>query len=233
MYDMYDMDIAAVRRAYHHPTIQSPPTRLPTTEELMAQYERESYDWCVGRGIDPAKIPVGVEERLIGGFSKPMRRRDWDWFYGVSLEPMPLEWYDYPLAHIERGSTEHFEETLFVMIKSHFAGSAQQPDVADMVDWFHGRNLTSEGAYLLKILLQSLHFGDTDCLLDAGTSVFAMARATHISKTRYYTHVNWLNQFARDPEMAAEYRAMDEEHRRLYPRIFRQAHGAEAMSMRL
>ena len=92
------IDFDAVRKAFHGPPLPSPPDHLPTREEVLAEHQRICLQVDLEYGVDPAVHAVGEHGSLIGGPGKPLT------FLGrpveclLRLEPMPLEWFDFPEA---------------------------------------------------------------------------------------------------------------------------------------
>ena len=92
------IDYNAVRKAFYGPPLASPPDRLPTREEVLAEHQRICLLCTADLRLAPATGPIGGHGSLIGGPGKPLPviARAVEWL--LRLEPMPLEWFDYPQA---------------------------------------------------------------------------------------------------------------------------------------
>ena len=92
------LDFEAIRKAFYGPPRAHPPDRLPTREELLAEHERIRLECRLELGLDPAADGVGEYGSLIGGAGKPLTVIHRSVERLLRIEPMPLEWFDYPKA---------------------------------------------------------------------------------------------------------------------------------------
>ena len=129
-------DFDAVRKAYFGPPLASPPDHLPTTEELLAERERIRMRCTLDLGLDPVAEGVGEHGSLIGGLGKPLTIVGRPAARLLRVEPMPLEWFDYPRARKAwRGPVEDEAEFLAGLICRHLAGFAARPTPLELADW--------------------------------------------------------------------------------------------------
>lgn len=197
------LDLAKVRRLYFNP-LPDDPERLPSREELWARAERRAVEACLRWGGDPKAEGFGEHGALIGGPGKPLRRLTSNPERRLRRYPLPLAWFDTPLARtrppeLRRDSTIFFEH----LSAAHLAGYPDRPFGAALARIFRSPELSAVERDQLWHIFACIRLRDLGHLLGwGGLSVYEAARAVHLSGTRRGDVVAWINQFAARPKPA-------------------------------
>ena len=196
------LDLAKVRHAYFHPPPDDPERAL-TREELFARYERRRVEGCLRHGGDPRREGLGEHGSLIGGPGKPLTA------FGVRpervgrLRPLPLPWFDYPLARSASpppGGADEAHDFFAALAADHLAGMPERPTGAALARTFRATRLKGREWSQLWHVFACIRIWDLKRLLSrGGLSVYEIARAMHLSDTCRAEVVSWINQFAVPP----------------------------------
>jgi len=196
------LDLAKVRHAYFHPPPDDPEQAL-TREELYARYERRRVEACLRRGGDPRREGLGEHGSLIGGAGKPLT------VFGVRperagrLRPLPLAWFDYPLARSScspLGGDEEAHAFFAALAADHLAGMPERPTGARLGRTLRATELNGRQWSQVWHVFACIRIWDLKRLLSrGGLSVYEVARAMHLSDTCRPEVVTWINQFAVPP----------------------------------
>ncbi|MDE0101160.1 MAG: hypothetical protein OXN89_02165 [Bryobacterales bacterium] len=195
------IDFDAVREAYFGPPLASPPDHLPTTEELLAERERIRMRCTLDLGLDPVAEGVGEHGSLIGGLGKPLTIVGRPAGRLLRVEPMPLEWFDYPQARQAwHGPVKDEAEFLAGLICRHLAGFAGRPTPPELAVWLRSSDQSRRKRAALYNIFETIRPSERPQLLSkAHLSVYEVARAVHLSGSRAPGTVRWLHQFALEP----------------------------------
>ncbi len=210
----------AVRKAFYGPPLASPPDRLPTQEEVLAEHQRISMQCTIEMGLDPATRAIGEHGSLIGGPGKPLTVIARPVERLLRLEPMPLEWFDYPQARRAwRGSADDDTadreriEFLQEVIHSHLAGFPSPPTATELSSWICSPASSTPKTAALYNIFENISSGQCARLLSRGHfSVYEVARIIILSGARAPEVIAWLHQFAVDPSQRSD-SELDDEHR--------------------
>ena len=201
------IDFDAVRKAFHGPPLPSPPDHLPTREEVLAEHQRICLQVNLEYGVDPAVHAVGEHGSLIGGPGKPLT------FLGrpveclLRLEPMPLEWFDYPEARTvwfrpaeEAVTVRERNEFLEEVIAIQLAGYPNRPTARELAAWIRSPASSSPRIGALYNIFETIRPGHCAQMLSRGHfSLYEVARIIILSEARAPELISWLHQFAVDP----------------------------------
>ena len=197
------LDLAKVRAFYFRPSARRDRDRVPTSEELYAQYERRRVEECIRRGGRPDTEGLGEHGSLIGGPGKPLTvfpvRPD----RALPQDPLPLAWFDSPLARsappYPRTTAE--ANAFFAHLSgAHLAGMPNRPTGAQLARLFRATELSSQERSQLWHIFADIQAWDlTRLLYLGGLSLYELACAIHLSGSRRATVVTWLNQFGVPP----------------------------------
>ncbi len=195
------IDFESVRRAFYGPPLASPPDHRPTQEELLAEHERTRLQSRVDLGLDPVADGVGDHGSLVGGPGKPLTviHRSLDRL--TRIEPVPLEWFDYPEARRAwQGPVEEECEFLRGLIGRHLAGFRNRPTASELSSWLRSPDRFPRKKAALYDIFEAIRPPERPRLLSKGhLSVFEIARAIILSESRAPGTIRWLHQFAVDP----------------------------------
>ena len=202
------IDYDAVRTAFYGPPLASPPDHLPTLEEVLAEHQRVRVQCTTDLGIDTPTPGLGESGSLIGGPGRPLTLipRPVEWL--LRLEPMPLEWFDYPEARRAwcvpadeetaiRERTEYLEE----VIHCNLAGYPDRPSPSELAAWILAPESVPPRPGAVYEIFENMHVGQCAQMLGRGQfSVFQVARIIILSGARAPELISWLHQFAVAPE---------------------------------
>lgn len=202
------IDYSAVREAFYGPPLASPPDHLPTREEVLAEHQRICLDVDRDLGIDPAIHAIGEHGSLIGGPDKPLTFLGRPVEHLLRLEPMPLEWFDYPEARRvwyepTDGDTTIRERIEFLeeIIASCLAGYPNRPTATELSRWIRTPSSCSPRIGALYDIFETIHPGRCAQMLSRGHfSLYEIARGIIHSQARAPALIAWLHQFAVDPK---------------------------------
>ena len=203
------IDYNAVRKAFYGPPMASPPDHLPTQEEVLAEHQRIALQCSIDFGLDPVAYAVGEHGSLIGGPGKPLTVIARPVERLLRLEPMPLEWFDYPQARRAWLGTAD-EETAFheqiefleEVIHRHLAGFPNPPTALELASWLRSPASFPPRKAALYNIFENIASGECARLLSRGHfSVYEVARGIIFSEARAPDTVRWLHQFAVDPRL--------------------------------
>ena len=197
----------AVRKAFYGPPLASPPDRLPTQEEVLAEHQRISMQCTIEMGLDPATRAIGEHGSLIGGPGKPLTVIARPVERLLRLEPMPLEWFDYPQARRAwRGRADDDTagrdriEFLQEVIHSHLAGFPDPPTATELSSWICSPASFPPKTAALYNIFENISSGQCARMLSRGHfCVYEVARIVILSEARAPEVIAWLHQFAVDP----------------------------------
>ena len=202
------IDYSAVRKAFFGPSLESPPDHLPTKEEVLAEHQRICLQCTAELGLDPADRAIGEHGSLIGGPGKPLTviARPVEWL--LRLEPMPLDWFDYPEARRawsgsadEKTASREQIEFLEEVIHCHLAGFPNPPTATELSSWIRSPASFPPGTAALYNIFENISPGQCARLLSRGHfSVYEVARVIILSGARAPALIAWLHQFAVDPK---------------------------------
>lgn len=199
------IDFDAVRKAFYGPPLASPPAHLPTQEELLAEHERIRLQCRLDLGRDPAVDGVGEHGSLIGGAGKPLTiiHRSLDRL--LRIEPMPLEWFDYPEARRPfQGPVEEEISFFSALVNGHLAGFSKRPAAQEFSSWMRSPECFPRKKAALYNVFETIWPVERMSLLSRGhLSVYQVARAIIMSGSRAPGTIRWLHQFALDPKQAS------------------------------
>ena len=206
------IDYTAVRKAFYGAPLASPPDHLPTPEEVLAEHQRICVQCTIDLGIDPSTRAIGEHGSLIGGHGKPLTLIARPVERLLRLEPMPLEWFDYPQARRAwRGtvdeSTAYREciEFLEEVIHCHLAGYPSPPTASELRSWICSPACSSPRKAALYNIFENISSGQCARMLSRGHfSVYEVARIIILSEARAPDMIGWLHQFAVDPSQHSE-----------------------------
>jgi len=209
----------AVRKAFYGPPLASPPDRLPTQEEVLAEHQRISMQCTIEMGLDPATRAIGEHGSLIGGPSKPLTVIARPVERLLRLEPMPLEWFDYPQARRAwRGRVDDDTagreriEFLQEVIHSHLAGFPSPPTATELSSWIGSPASSPPRTAALYNIFENISSGQCARMLSRGHfSVYEVARIIILSGARAPEVIAWLHQFAVDPSQRSDSERDDEQ----------------------
>ena len=196
------LDFEAIRKAFYGPPRARPPDRLPTREELLAENERIRLERRLELGLDPAPDGVGEYGSLIGGAGKPLTVIHRSVERLLRIEPMPLNWFDYPEARRAwQGRVEQELEFLNGLINRHLAGFLNRPTAAELASWLRSPDCHPRMQAALYNIFETILPIERPRLLSKGHfSVYEIARAVIMAESRAPGTVRWLHQFAVDPK---------------------------------
>ena len=196
------LDFDALRRAFHGPPLASPPDHLPTQEELLAEHERIRVRCRLDLGLDPVAEGVGEHGSLIGGLAKPLTIIHRPVERLLRLEPMPLEWFDYPEARrVWRGQGQDEIGFLERLISMYLAGFPNRPTAEEFSRWLRSPARNPRKEMALYNVFETIRPIDLSRLLGrAHLSVYEIARAIIVSEARAPETIRWLHQFAVSPK---------------------------------
>lgn len=209
----------AVRKAFYGPPLASPPDRLPTQEEVLAEHQRISMQCTIEMGLDPATRAIGEHGSLIGGPGKPLTVIARPVERLLRLEPMPLEWFDYPQARRawrgraddDTASRERIE-FLQEVIHSHLAGFPSPPTATELSSWICSPASSPPKTAALYNIFENISSGQCARMLSRGHfSVYEVARIIILSGARAPEVIAWLHQFAVDPSQRSDSEVDDEQ----------------------
>jgi len=195
------LDHHALRAAFFNPSPDDP-EREPTREELWARAERRAVEACVRWGGDPKAQGLGEHGSLIGGPGKPLRCLTWRPEQSLLRSPLPLTWFDTPLAR-RRPPTLPKDPTIFFehLSAAHLAGYPNRPSGPALARIFRSPQLSAVERDQLWHIFACIRPHDLGHLLGwGGLSVHETARAIHLSGTQCGEVITWINQFAVRPE---------------------------------
>ena len=196
------LDIAQIRRSYYNPPPEDS-MRVPTREELHAQYERRLYEACLAGGRDPQDAGLGEHGSLIGGLGKPLTVHSALAERAVQLAPLPLSWFCYPLARSAQpplGGGDAAHIFLYSLSADHLAGMPERPDGEQLAQVLRSSQLSDRERSQIWHIFACIRMTDLKRLLTrAGLSLYEIARAIHLSDTRRAEVCAWINQFAVHP----------------------------------
>ena len=197
------LDFDAVRRAFHGPPLASPPDHLPTQEELLAEHERIRVRCRLDLALDPVAAGVGEHGSLIGGPAKPLTIIHRPVERLLRLEPMPLEWFDYPEARRAwSGPVENEIDFLDRLISAHLGGFPNRPTAEEFSRWLRSPARSSRKEMAFYNVFETIWPIDLPRLLSrVHLSVYEVARAIIVSEARAPETIRWLHQFAVNPKM--------------------------------
>ncbi|MDE0179642.1 MAG: hypothetical protein OXP36_13740 [Gammaproteobacteria bacterium] len=116
------------------------------------------------------------------------------------LRPLPLSWFDCPLAwsaSAPPGVAEEAHDIVASLAADHLAGMPERPSGAALARTFRATQLKGREWSQLWHVFACIRIWDLKRLLSrAGLSVYEIARAIHLSDTRRAEVVTWINQFA-------------------------------------
>lgn len=202
------IDYNAVRKAFYGPPLASPPDHLPTQEEVLAEHQRICLQCTTDLGLNPASRAIGEHGSLIGGPGKPLTviARPVEWL--LRLEPMPLEWFDYPQARRvwcgpadEKTASREQIEFLEEVIRCHLPGFPNPPKATELSSWIRSPASCPPRKAALYNIFENISPGQCAQMLSRGHfSVYEVARIIILSEARAPEMVAWLHQFAVDPK---------------------------------
>lgn len=198
----------AVRKAFYGPPLASPPDHLPTREEVLAEHQRVCLQVNTNFGIDPAVHAIGEQGSLIGGPGKPLTLIGRPVEHLLRLEPMPLEWFDYPEARRtwyqpadNDTITRERLEFLRGIIISYLPGFPNRPTAAELARWIRSPASSSPRIGALYNIFETIRPGHCAQMLSRGHfSLYEVARIIILSEARAPELISWLHQFAVDPK---------------------------------
>ncbi len=202
------IDFDSVRTAFYGPPLPSPPDHLPTREELLAEHQRICLQANRKPGVNRAARAIGEQGSLIGGPGKPLTFLGRRVEYLLRLEPMPLEWFDYPEARTVwfqpadedttvRDRIEFLEEVIAIQL----AGYPNRPTAHQFARWILSPASSSPRIGALYNIFETIRPGHCAQMLSRGHfTLFEVARAIILSEARAPELIAWLHQFAVDPE---------------------------------
>ncbi len=201
------IDYNAVRKAFYGPPLASPPDHLATREEILAEHQRICLQVSKDLGVDPSTHAAGEHGSLIGGPGRPLTVIGRPVERLLRLEPMPLDWFDYPQARRAwYGSCDntaaHRERIEFLeeVIHCHLAGFPEPPTATELATWILCPVSVPSGTGPLYNIFENIPPGQCACLLSRGHfSVYEVARIIILSEARSPELIAWLHQFAVDP----------------------------------
>ena len=201
------IDYAAVRKAFYGAPLASPPDHLPTPEEVLAEHQRICMQCTIDLGLDPSTRAIGEHGSLIGGTGKPLTLIARPVERLLRLEPMPLEWFDYPQARRAwRGTADESTayrqciEFLEEVIHCHLAGFPSPPTASELRSWIRSPASSSPRKAALYNIFENISSGQCARMLSRGHfSVYEVARIIILSEARAPSVIGWLHQFAVDP----------------------------------
>lgn len=199
------LDFKAIRKAFHGPPRARPPDHLPTREELLAEHERIRVECRLEVGLDPSADGVGEHGSLIGGAGKPLTVVHRPVEHLLRIEPVPLEWFDYPEARRAwQGPVEQEIDFLNGLINRHLAGFPNRPTAAELSSWLRSPDCRPRKRAALYNIFETIRPVERPRLLSKGHfSVYEIARAIILAESRAPGTVRWLHQFAVDPEQGS------------------------------
>ena len=123
----------------------------------------------------------------------------------LRIEPMPVEWFDYPEARRAlRGSAD--EEIAFLkgLIGRHLAGFPKRSTATGLASWIRSPASFPPRKAALYDILENISSGECAPLLSRDHfSVYEVARAITLSEASAPDTLPWLHQFAVDPRQDA------------------------------
>lgn len=205
--DPVPIDYTAVRKAFYGPPLASPPDRLPTREEVLAEHQRICLQVSTDLGVDPTTRAIGEHGSLIGGPGKPLTVIGRPVERLLRLEPVPLEWFDYPQARRAwhgcddaKATFRERVELLEEVIHCHLAGFPNPPTATELAAWIECPAPVPPGTGALYNIFENIPPGQCAQLLSRGHfSVYEVARIIILSEARSPDLITWLHQFAVDP----------------------------------
>ena len=201
------IDFDAVRKAFHGPPLPSPPDHLPTREEVLAEHQRICLLVNLEHGVDPAVHAVGEHGSLIGGPGNPLTLLGRPVECLLRLEPMPLEWFDYPEARTvwfrpaeEAVTVRERNEFLEEVIAIQLAGYPNRPTARELAAWIRSPASSSLRIGALYNIFETIRRGHCAQMLSRDhCSLYEVARIIILSEARAPELISWLHQFAVDP----------------------------------
>ena len=204
------IDYGAVRKAFYGPPLASPPDHLPTPAEVLAEHQRICLQCSAEFGPFPSAGAVGEHGSLIGGPGKPVTVIARPVELLLRLEPMPLDWFDYPQAHRawcrpadEATATGERIEFLEEVIHCHLAGFPNPPTATELSAWILSPTAHPPRTAALYNIFENISPGQCARMLSRGHfSLYEVARVILRSEARAPRLVAWLHQFAVDPKQS-------------------------------
>lgn len=197
------LDLEEVRQAYYHPPPEDP-ERIPTREEIYAERERLSVETCLRLGFTAEQMGLGEHGSLIGGPSKPLSTGGFPPERIARLWPLPLTWFDYPLArrtYPPPGGEAEAYRFLYALSADHLAGVPQRPDGGHLMQILRSDAYTPRERMQIWHIFACIRMADLIGLLSrAGLSIFEIAQAVHLSETTRASVCTWINYFAVPPD---------------------------------
>ena len=130
------VDLDAVGKAYHGPPLAGSPDDLPARGEALAGRRRVRVRCTTGMGIDGGGSGLGEDGSPVGGAGRPLT------FIARPVEPLPLEWFDYPEARRSwwvsadgKTATRERFEYLQEAIHCNLAGYPDRPSPSELAAW--------------------------------------------------------------------------------------------------
>ena len=202
------IDFDAVRKAFYGPSLASPPDHLPAREEVLAEHQRICLQVNSDLGIDSAIDAIGEHGSLIGGPGKPITFVGRPVEHLLRLEPMPLEWFDYPEARrvwyrpVDKSTAVRERiEFLEEVIASCLAGFPGRPTATELSSWIRSPDSSSPRIGALYNIFETIRPGRCAQMLSRGHfSLYEVARIIILSEARAPEVISWLHQFAVEPE---------------------------------
>ena len=197
------LDLEKVRQAYYHPPPDDP-ERMPTREEIHAARERLRVETSLDLGLDPKEQRLGEYGSLIGGPTKPMSSGGFTPERIARLRPLPLAWFDYPLARRTDpppGGEAKAYLFLYALSAGHLAGVPERPDGRQLMQIFRSDSYSPLECMQIWHIFACIRMVCLVGLLSrAGLSLFEIARAIHLSETTRASVCTWINYFAVHPD---------------------------------
>lgn len=195
------LDVVKIRHFYFHPPPDDP-EHESTPEELWAAAERQAVEECLRRAGDPRVEGLGEHGSLIGGPDKPARCFGFNPEKRLPRNPLPLRCFDHPRARATPPATPENPDLFFAGLSaSYLAGYPNRPHGAALGRIFRAADLTPVERDQLWHIFACIHTKNLVRLLArGGLSIYQVARAIHLSHSRFGNVAAWINQFAARPE---------------------------------
>lgn len=205
------LDFDRVRAFYFDPPTADP-ERIPSREELTARYERRRVENCLLSGGCPKTQALGPHGSLIGGPDKPPTVHHAFPELVAKLHPLPLAWFDHHQSP-GRGLSPRRLEGAHIFFRSlshaYLAGTPNPPNGVQLRRHFRAAALGGTARAQVRHIFASIRAFDLHQLFArGGISIYEIARAIHLSRTRRALVVNWINQFAGRPTSADKVRSV-------------------------